>query len=176
MGRATVHIYGKNYTFVSDKSADFIRKVASYVDDEINEVAEKLQNPAKDDIFILACNNIAEKLLTSEAVDYEDELAKMKKITDSLEQQNASLKLQNEQKNVQIKSLKMSDLDSMDAAAKLEKEKEQNEKTVKKLQTEIEKYKNLNDEIQGKFYDLQMKLAELEQENSQENKKQHFEI
>ena len=49
--------------------------------------------------------------------------------------------------------------------AKIEKEKAQQRETVKKLNDQIEKYKILNDEIQSKFYELQMKLAKLEQEN-----------
>ena len=60
MNKVNVNIYGHEYTLVSEKPKEFILKVASFVDDEINKTSETLVNWSKTDILILACNNIAE--------------------------------------------------------------------------------------------------------------------
>ena len=165
MNKVTVHIFGREYSLMSDKSKEFIIRVASYVDDEINKVASELKNPVRDDILILACNNIAEKLLLEQSKDIAQENNSLNKTIENLQRENASLMLELEQKDVRLKSYEMSGGIDPQELDKIEKEKAQQRETVKKLNDQIEKYKILNDEIQSKFYELQMKLAKLEQEN-----------
>ena len=145
MNKVTVHIFGREYSLMSDKSKEFIIRVASYVDDEINKVASELKNPVRDDILILACNNIAEKLLLEQSKDIAQENNSLNKTIENLQRENASLMLELEQKDVRLKSYEMSGGIDPQELAKIEKEKAQQRETVKKLNDQIEKYKILND-------------------------------
>ena len=163
MNKVNVNIYGHDYILVSEKPKDFIIKVANFVDDEINKVSEAVINTSKTDMLILACNNIAEyyhDLLNNPKSINEHKL--LEKI-DMQDREIAALKLQNEQKDVKIKSLEMTDLNSESLKARIEKMKSEYEENIKEHKEKIEQYKNINSELESKFFELQLRLAESEE-------------
>lgn len=164
MNKVNVNIYGHEYTLVSEKPKEFILKVASFVDDEINKTSKTLVNWSKTDILILACNNIAEHyfdLLDNPDTTSQQEL--FNKI-DTLNRELASVKLQNEQKDIKIKSLEMTDMNSESLKAKIEKVKSDYEEKLNQSNQKIEECEKINSELESKFFELQIKLAQKEEE------------
>ena len=60
MNKVNVKIFGREYSLLSNKKKDDIIKIASFVDDELEQLSKNAAL-SKIDIAILACNNIAEK-------------------------------------------------------------------------------------------------------------------
>lgn len=164
MNKVNVNIYGHDYVLVSEKPRDFIIKVANFVNDEILKVSEAVINTSKTDMLILACNNIAEyyhDLLNNPRSINEQEL--LDKI-DAQSREIAYLKLQNEQKDVKIKSLEMTDLNSESLKAKIEKMKSEYDEVLEENDKKIEEYQIINGELESKFFELQLKLAETQEQ------------
>ena len=126
------------------------------VNDEISNVEKEAENLSKIDILVIACNNIAEKYYEQlSTVSNENELSK--KIIDK-DKEIALLNLQLEQKDVQIKSLEMTDVNSQSLQVKLDK-------TRKDYDVQLKEQMDINRELESRFYELQLKIAELEEKN-----------
>ena len=69
--KATVEIYGQKYTFVGKVSESYIQEIAAFVDEKMNELAEK--NPSLDmtRVAVLTAVNLAEDYFSFQK-DYED--------------------------------------------------------------------------------------------------------
>ena len=76
----------------------------------------------------------------------------------------ASVKLQNEQKDIKIKSLEMTDMNSESLKAKIEKVKSDYEEKLNQSNQKIEECEKINSELESKFFELQIKLAQKEEE------------
>ncbi len=61
--RTTVTIYGKQYTIISEESPEYVKDVASYVDEKMHEM--KRRNPYLDTIrlAVLTSVNIADEYM-----------------------------------------------------------------------------------------------------------------
>lgn len=152
--RLKVNIFGRQYTLVSEKNSEDILKIASLVNEEISIVEKDADNLSKIDILIITCNNIAEKYYEQlSSISNEAELSNQIK---EKEKEIARLNLQLEQKDVQIKSLEMTDVNSQSLQSKLDKTKKEYEE---KLKEQID----INRELEARFYELQLKIAELEE-------------
>ncbi|EJP19635.1 cell division protein ZapA [Peptostreptococcaceae bacterium AS15] len=151
-----VNIFGRQYTLVSEKNNEDIFKIASLVNDEISNVEKDADNLSKIDMVIIACNNIAEKYYDQlSSASNEAELSQ--KIKEK-EKEIARLNLQLEQRDVQIKSLEMTDVNSQSLQSKLDK-------TKKEYEEKLKEQMDINRELEGRFYELQLKIAELEEKN-----------
>lgn len=151
-----VNIFGRQYTLLSEKNSEDIFRIANLVNDEISNVEKEAENLSKIDILVIACNNIAEKYYEQlSTVSNENELSK--KIIDK-DKEIALLNLQLEQKDVQIKSLEMTDVNSQSLQVKLDK-------TRKDYEVQLKERMDINRELESRFYELQLKIAELEEKN-----------
>lgn len=151
-----VNIFGRQYTLVSEKNSEDILKIASLVNEEISIVEKDADNLSKIDILIITCNNIAEKYY--EQLSFVSNEAELSNKVKEKEKEIAHLNLQLEQKDVQIKSLEMTDVNSQSLQSKLDKTKKEYEE---KLKEQID----INRELEARFYELQLKIAELEEKN-----------
>jgi len=116
-----VNIFGRQYTLVSEKNSEDILKIASLVNEEISIVEKDADNLSKIDILIITCNNIAEKYY--EQLSFVSNEAELSNKVKEKEKEIARLNLQLEQKDVQIKSLEMTDVNSQSLQSKLDKTK-----------------------------------------------------
>ena len=62
-GITTVQIFGKEYPIVSDQNPEYIRRLADFVDGEMNKIADKAESSPVGRIAVLACLNIADNLI-----------------------------------------------------------------------------------------------------------------
>ena len=65
-GSVTVKIFGSEYTLKGDADSEYVQKVASFVDDRMNEVARSSSVASTAKVAILAAVNIADELLRSQ--------------------------------------------------------------------------------------------------------------
>lgn len=154
MNRVSVNIFGNEYNLVSNKSRDEMLKIATIVMDEIENIRSSTDF-SKTDVAVLACNNIAEKYY-----DFTQSQKAQIELEEKIMEQSkeiASLQLHLEQKDVKIKSLEMTDVSSKSLQAQIEK-------ITANYEEKIKEYKEVNDELQSQFFDLQMKIAKYEQE------------
>ena len=59
----TVQIFGKEYPIASDQNPEYIRKLAQFVDKEMNKIAARTETAPSGRIAVLACLNIADDLI-----------------------------------------------------------------------------------------------------------------
>ena len=59
----TVQIFGKEYPITSDQNPEYIRKLAEFVDKEMNKVATRIETAPSNRIAVLTCLNIADDLI-----------------------------------------------------------------------------------------------------------------
>ena len=62
-GITTVQIFGKEYPIVSDQNPEYIRRLADFVDGEMNKIAAETESAPVGRIAVLACLNIADDLI-----------------------------------------------------------------------------------------------------------------
>jgi cell division protein ZapA len=58
----TVTIMGRNYTLRADEDAQYVRMIAAYVDDKIQEIAKVSPRMSTTRLAILAAINVADEL------------------------------------------------------------------------------------------------------------------
>ena len=63
--KVTVNVAGKPYTLVSSDSQEHVRRVASYVDRKLNEMATVTNLPSGQ-ILVLTCLNLADELMKAQ--------------------------------------------------------------------------------------------------------------
>ena len=155
MNKLIVDIFDKQYTLLSEKNKDEILQITNIVNDEISNVKENSPNLTKVDLLIITCNNIAEK--------YFEEITKKskeKELNSQIKEKDKeilSLKHQLEEKELEISSILKTDENKNSLQEKLENTKHDYED---KLKEQIE----INQELESRFYELQMKIAKLEDE------------
>jgi len=59
----TVNIFGREYTLKGEADADYVQKVAAFVDERMNEVARNSSVASTAKVAILAAINIADELM-----------------------------------------------------------------------------------------------------------------
>jgi len=79
-GRVEVEILGKTYTVHGDKDADYVRKVAEYVDRKMREIAQVTGTVSSSRIAILAALNIADEYFSLQA-ENEEARARLRELT-----------------------------------------------------------------------------------------------
>ena len=63
-----VAIMGHKFMIKSDSNDDYVVRIASYVDQKINEVMQNTKSVASLNVAILACMNIADEFFKSQMV------------------------------------------------------------------------------------------------------------
>jgi cell division protein ZapA len=81
-----VNIFGEDYPIKGDADADYIREVASYVDQKMKEVSERLSNKLPLRVAVLAAMSITDELF-KERGDKEETLLGVEEKSQSLLEQ-----------------------------------------------------------------------------------------
>ena len=173
MNKVIVKIHGSEYPMVSEKSKDYMMKIANYVDEEMARIFEANKMLSTSQVAILSALTVTDLLF--ECSEENDKLTKKVNIPDQeIQLEMRKMKLEINNKNEEIKKLK-EQIHSL--KAELENKKSELE-IVEKFKTEIEGLNNtiaeanektevaekLASDFQNKLYDLQLKNIELEQE------------
>ncbi len=79
-GRVDVEILGKVYTIHGEKDADYVRKVAEYVDRKMREIAQVTGTVSSSRIAILAALNIADEYFALQA-ETDEAKARLRELT-----------------------------------------------------------------------------------------------
>lgn len=96
--RLHVEIFGHRYTLTGESSdADYVRSLAAYVDQKMNEVARQTQGMPQSKLAILAAINITHEFFQSKNRQQEHEAfldGKTRDIIESIEEQFEEFKLE----------------------------------------------------------------------------------
>ena len=83
-----VVIFGTEYPLRVHSKAEYVKKVAAYVDKKMNEISESKPERTPYQIAILAALNIADELMSGEEKEHETEInyeRQVQKLSDMLE-------------------------------------------------------------------------------------------
>ncbi len=182
MNKVTVKIHGSEYPMVSEKSKDYMVKIAHYVDEEMTRISEANKMLSTSQVAILSALTVTDLLFEcSEENDKlskeNEELAKKAKIPDQeIQLEMRKLKLDINNKNEELKKMqeeieelkkeieeKNSELESLE---QFEKEIQELNTNISEANERTEVAEKLASDFQNKLYDLQLKNIELEQELS----------
>ncbi|SCJ32431.1 Z ring-associated protein ZapA [uncultured Clostridium sp.] len=180
MNKVTVKIHGSEYPMVSEKSKDYMIKIAHYVDEEMSRISEANSLLSTSQVAILSALTVTDLLF--ECSEENDKLTKEnEELVKKAEKPNQEVQLEMRKlklelnKKVEELGTKQTEIDSL----KSELENKSNDlEEMNPLKKEIEELKNslaeanekteiaekLASDFQNKLYDLQLKNIELEQE------------
>lgn len=184
MIKVTVNINGKDYNLKGRDDEKYLKQVAEYVDEKINEIKSKNQFLSTGDAAVLAAVNIVDQLYEND-IEYQE----TKKVKLSLEERNQTLSdtikelrerieiLQEENKNqvillnkeIEDKTLEIDNL--RETIMKLSVEKEEAKKIVNEskynesvLNKELESLKNSNNKLNSDIQKLLQSKKSLKEE------------
>ena len=140
MNKVAVRIYGHNYTITGDRPEDEILKIASRVDEQMNEIGMASNYNSSNEIAVLAALNLSEACLDGEK--------EIQKLSDEIKKAEAD-------KNYY-----------MDLLEKSKESASQEQDSSAKLQEEIKKLQEKVDEYETNFFDIQMQNIKLKNELS----------
>lgn len=180
MNKVIVKIHGSEYPMVSEKSKDYMIKIAHYVDEEMTRIFEANKMLSTSQVAILSALTVTDLLFEcSEENDKltkeNEELTKKANIPDQeiqLEMRKMKLEINNKNEEIkkmqeQIESLK-SEIENknseLEVVEKFKSEIEELNNTVSEANERTEIAEKLASDFQNKLYDLQLKNIELEQE------------
>ncbi|MDD7718519.1 MAG: cell division protein ZapA [Eubacteriaceae bacterium] len=143
--KATVKIYGQEYTIAGEQSEETIIKIAEYVDEKMRIISRVAGEAGQGNIGILSAINIAE--------EYFDALAKVEQLT------TAKIKLENDSKYY----LKMWE-DAKQNYVKYQESMKNMESIQKEESSKIEQLQAKCSEYENAFFDLQMENIRLKSE------------
>ena len=156
MNKVTVKIHGSEYPMVSEKSKDYMIKIAHYVDEEMTRISESNSLLSTSQVAILSALTVTDLLF--ECSEENDKLTKEnEELVKKAEKPNQEVQLEMRKlklelnKKVEELGTKQTEIDSLKSELA-----EANEKT--------EIAEKLASDFQNKLYDLQLKNIELEQE------------
>lgn len=180
MNKVTVKIHGSEYPMVSEKSKDYMIKIAHYVDEEMTRITEANPILSTSQVAILSALTITDLLF--ECSEENDKLSKenedlAKKAEKpnqeiQLEMKKIKLELNNKveelgKKQNEIENLKQ-ELDNksndLEVINPLKEEIENLKKALAEANEKTEIAEKLSSDFQNKLYDLQLKNVELEHE------------
>ncbi|MGL5716662.1 MAG: cell division protein ZapA [Paraclostridium sp.] len=180
MNKVIVKIHGSEYPMVSEKSKDYMIKIAHYVDEEMTRIFEANKMFSTTQVAILSALTVTDLLFEcSEENDKltkeNEDLTKRANIPNQeiqLEMKKLKLELNNRNEEIaklktEINSLKLeiqnksSELQVIDD---FKKEIEELNSAISEANERTEISQNLATGFQNKLYDLQLKNIELEQE------------
>ncbi|MGL4797718.1 MAG: cell division protein ZapA [Paraclostridium sp.] len=180
MNKVIVKIHGSEYPMVSEKSKDYMIKIAHYVDEEMTRIFEANKMLSTSQVAILSALTVTDLLFEcSEENDKltkeNEELTKKANIPDQeiqLEMRKMKLEINNKSEEItkmkeQIESLK-AELENknseLEIVEKFKSEIEELNNTISEANERTEIAEKLASDFQNKLYDLQLKNIELEQE------------
>ena len=180
MNKVTVKIHGSEYPMVSEKSKDYMIKIAHYVDEEMSRISEANPLLSTSQVAILSALTVTDLLF--ECSEENDKLSKAnEELAKKAEKPNQEVQLEMKKIKLELDNRveelgkKQSEIDALKSELD---NKANNVEEINLLKKEIEELKNNLDEanekteiaeklasdFQNKLYDLQLKNIELEQE------------
>ncbi|MDR1271577.1 MAG: cell division protein ZapA [Clostridiales Family XIII bacterium] len=177
-GNVTVTIYGQEYTFVSDKPAERIIRIANYVDEVISGLADRGGGASVASLAMLASINIAEELISErdeatggvkERAQLEKDIAHFQQLWEDAKrshlQYKEDMKLLQGQKDALQEELNQISVDAGTAVNNAEAQKETISKLEGELRTalgKLERIENRRENNSETLKELQDKLKEVE--------------
>ena len=140
MSKVAVKIYGHNYTITGDRPDEEILRIASRVDEQMNQIGMASNYNSTNEIAVLAALNLSEACLEAEK---------------EVEKLSGELKKAEADKNYY-----------MDLLEKSKETASQEQDSSAKLQDEIKKLQDKVDEYETNFFDIQMQNIKLKNELS----------
>lgn len=143
--KVNVRIYGQEYTIAGDRDAESIRKVASYVDEQMRQIARAFTSGSTGSVAVLAAVNMADELLECRAQ------------MEARDAEKAQLEKDAEH------YLKMWD----EAKKSFAQYKESAARRTEEMKQADERYRDLEakcSEFESSYFDLQMENIRLKQE------------
>ena len=143
--KATVKIYGQEYTIAGEQSEETIIKIAEYVDEKMRIISRVAGEAGQGNIGILSAINIAE--------EYFDALAKVEQLT------TAKIKLENDSKynRKRWEDAKQTYVKYQESMKNMESIQKEESSKIEQLQAKCSEYENA-------FFDLQMENIRLKSE------------
>ncbi|QQY80376.1 cell division protein ZapA [Keratinibaculum paraultunense] len=164
--KVDVLIDGRNFTVIGEGSEEYIRNLASYVDEKIKEMTSKNDKLSASMAATLAALNIADELYKTKR-----ELNNLKSEAKAPMEQYDTIVTQLEKAKIKIKELEESCniykdelLDTKRAYDDLVKTVEEQNQALKIKEKELEESQRMIKKLQEKIFDSQIELIETKKE------------
>jgi cell division protein ZapA len=181
--RVLVRIYGQEYTMAGYESREYMQQIANYVDDKMVDISENNKRLSTAMVAVLTSLNIAD-----EYVKTKKQLLELKKETmeplkeleqirnqmaatttefETIQEQNKQMVQQMEEYRKTIQQLEeenQSISNHGQTCDRLEKEIEQLKIEINAKDKEVEKVVKMNDDLQMKLFDSQIKYVQARKE------------
>jgi len=165
VNKVTVRINGQEYNMVGKEPKEYLLKVASYVDDKMQEVVEANPSLSTAMAAVLTTLNIADELFKC-SYELDEVNTKYKKPLQDL--QNANTTLIELQDNIGERDKKIEELEKelekyKEELTSVKKEYEQRKSSFKEQEERLAESEEIANSFQNRLYDMQMKIVELEE-------------
>ncbi len=175
--KVTVKIFGEVYTFTTNKSEDYLNKIAEYVDKHMWKACTSVKDPRNNKVQLLAAINIAEEHFETKAsindyrkriISNEEEINYYKDVIEEIDRDKNRLNIENQaakqlciekeqaiyELNNKLESLESALFDIKNQNVKLSNE-------VSKLEYENEDLKSNIESLNSKIENLNNSIVEL---------------
>ena len=171
--KVVVRIYGQEYTMVSSEPREYMQRVANYVDDKMEDVAKKSKKLSTAMVAVLTSLNIAddyfktktqleglEKEAMSPLKDLEDVRAQLAVATSLMEDKGQEYREIIEQLQEEMKQVSHNNEDQESLLLEIG----HLNGLLREKETEMEKALKANEDLQNKFFDMQIKYVQARKE------------
>ena len=164
--KVEVLIDGRNFTIVGDEPGEYIRNIASYVDEKIKDMTEKNSRLSASMAATLAAINITDELfkerkeLSSLELEAKAPMEKYDELVRDLEDAKDTIDRLKEEAN----TYKAEILDLQNIKEKLESSIENESKVLELKEQELKDSEDIIKRLQDKVFDSQIELIETKKE------------
>ncbi|KXG74384.1 cell division protein ZapA [Thermotalea metallivorans] len=171
--KVVVRIYGQEYTMVGSEPREYMQKVANYVDDKMVDIAKKNKKLSTAMIAVLTSLNIADEYfkLKAQLEALEKEAMQPLYELDRVRGQLAAVTAEAEAQCMEYREIIHSleeEIKKLSADGQgnqvLWKENEGLREALHEKDQEIEKIRKINEDLQNKLFDMQIKYVQSRKE------------
>lgn len=164
--KVEVLIDGRNFTIVGNEPGDYIRSIASYVDDKIKDMTEKNNRLSASMAATLAAINITDELfkarkeLSNLKLESKAPMEQYNELSEALEDAKRTIAHLKEESN----KYKAKVLDLKNSKEALEKKMNEEAKLIELKEEELKDNEDIIKRLQDKVFDSQIELIETKKE------------
>lgn len=164
MNKVIVRINGQEYTMVGTESKEYLIKVATYVDEKMEEISKANSKLSTTMAAVLTSLNVADELFKC---SYELDEVNLKYKKPLQELQDANTTLNDLRSSVELKESEILNLRKeleikTEQISMLEEEKEKLVKLLEEKNEKLLESEEIANDFQNRLYDMQIKIVELE--------------
>lgn len=164
MNKVIVRINGQEYTMVGTESKEYLIKVATYVDEKMEEISKANSKLSTTMAAVLTSLNVADELFKC---SYELDEVNLKYKKPLQELQDANTTLNDLRSSVELKESEILNLRKeleikTEQISMLEEEKEKLAKLLEEKNEKLLESEEIANDFQNRLYDMQIKIVELE--------------